>query len=91
MGVCTAASRGNEGTGRAHAGQRTSSVEGEAKNSLNESCVETSRDAAVCEKVCVAASRGGMGTGSRGGGEASTKMQRSRKAAKESCVAAQRA
>ena len=39
-------------------------------------------------KVCVVASRGGVGTDCWGGGEALTKMQRSRKAAKESCVAA---
>ena len=39
----------------------------EPKNSLNESCVETSREAAVCEKVCVAASRDGVGIGSWGG------------------------
>ena len=65
-GVCTAASRSNEGTGRAHAGQRASSVEGEAKDSMNESCVETSREAAVCEKVCVATSKDGVGTGSGG-------------------------
>ena len=42
----------------------------------------------MCGIVCVAASRGGVGTGSWGGGEALTKMQRSRKAAKECCVAA---
>ena len=39
-------------------------------------------------KVCVAASRGGVGMGSGSGGEALTEMQRSRNAAKESCVAA---
>ena len=42
----------------------------------------------MCGIVCVAASRGGVGMGSGSGGEAQTEMQRSRNAAKESCVAA---
>ena len=41
----------------------------------------------MCGKVCVAASRGGVGMGSWVG-DALTEMQRSRNAAKESCVAA---
>ena len=42
----------------------------------------------MCGIVCVAASRGVVGMGSGSGGEALTQMQRSRNAAKESCVAA---
>ena len=38
--------------------------------------------------VCVAASRSGVAMGSWGGGGALTEMQRSKKATKESCVAA---
>ena len=42
----------------------------------------------MCGRVCVAASRGGVATGSGSGREALTKMQRSKNAAKEGCVAA---
>ena len=46
------------------------------------------RETVMCGIVCVAASRGGVGMGSGGGGEALTEVQRSKNAAKESCVAA---
>ena len=42
----------------------------------------------MCGRVCVAASRGGLGMGSGSGNEALTEMQRSKNAAKVSCVAA---
>ena len=41
-GVCTAASRSNEGTDRERVEQRTSCEGGGAKNSSSESCTETS-------------------------------------------------